>query len=59
MDSMMSEGPRIVEAHPGEDGEQEKVKLATLKQKWEALQLGAEKRSACLYWQRHTHILAY
>ncbi|XP_075952559.1 microtubule-actin cross-linking factor 1, isoforms 6/7 [Anarhichas minor] len=48
MNSMMSEGPRLVEAHPGEEGEQEKVKLTALKQKWEALQLGAEKRRASL-----------
>lgn len=46
MDSMMLQGPRLVEAHPGEEGEQEKVKLAALTRKWEALQLGAEKRSA-------------
>uniref|UniRef100_A0A8C4DMP9 Dystrophin n=1 Tax=Dicentrarchus labrax TaxID=13489 RepID=A0A8C4DMP9_DICLA len=45
IDSMMLEGPRLVEAHPGEEGEQAKVKLSTLKQKWEALQLEAEQRS--------------
>ena len=45
MDSMMSEGPRLLEAHPGEEGEQAKVKLSTLQQKWEALQLEAEQRS--------------
>ncbi|MEQ2209546.1 hypothetical protein XENOCAPTIV_000741, partial [Xenoophorus captivus] len=43
MDSVMVEGPWVVEAHPGEEGEQAKVKLATLQQKWEALQLEAEK----------------
>jgi len=43
---MMLNGPRLVEAHPGEEREQAKVKLSTLKQKWEALQLEAEKRSA-------------
>ncbi|GLD69834.1 microtubule-actin cross-linking factor 1, isoforms 1/2/3/5-like isoform X1 [Lates japonicus] len=48
MDSMMLEGPRLVEAHPGEEGEQAKVKLSTLKQKWEALQLEAEQRRASL-----------
>ncbi|XP_037533246.1 dystonin [Nematolebias whitei] len=48
MDLMMLEGPRLVEAHPGEEEEQTKVKLSTLKQKWEALQLGAEKRRAHL-----------
>lgn len=45
MDTMMLEGPRLVEAHPGEEGEQAKVKLSTLKHKWEALQLEAEQRS--------------
>ncbi|XP_033983772.1 microtubule-actin cross-linking factor 1 [Trematomus bernacchii] len=48
MDSMMLEGPRLVEAHPGEEGEQEKVMLSTLKLKWEALQRGAEQRRASL-----------
>ncbi|XP_017164919.1 microtubule-actin cross-linking factor 1, isoforms 1/2/3/5 isoform X1 [Poecilia reticulata] len=48
MDSVMVEGPRLVEAHPGEEGERAKVKLATLQQKWEALQLEAEKRRECL-----------
>ncbi|XP_043974154.1 microtubule-actin cross-linking factor 1 isoform X1 [Gambusia affinis] len=48
MDSVMVEGPQLVEAHPGEEGEQAKVKLATLQQKWEALQLEAEKRRECL-----------
>lgn len=46
MNSMILEGPRLVEAHPGEEGEQAKVKLSTLKQKWESLQLEAEQRSA-------------
>uniref|UniRef100_A0A668A9W0 Uncharacterized protein n=1 Tax=Myripristis murdjan TaxID=586833 RepID=A0A668A9W0_9TELE len=44
MDGMMLEGPRLVEAHPGEEGEQARVKLSTLKQKWEALLLEAEQR---------------
>lgn len=44
MDSMMLEGPRLVEAHPGEEGETADAKLATLQQKWEALQQEAEKR---------------
>lgn len=48
MDSVMLEGPRLVEAHPGEEGEQAKVKLSALKHKWEALQLEAEQRSATL-----------
>lgn len=46
MDSMMLEGPRLVEAHPGEEGEQAKDKISALKQKWEALQLEGEQRSA-------------
>uniref|UniRef100_A0A672I3P4 Uncharacterized protein n=1 Tax=Salarias fasciatus TaxID=181472 RepID=A0A672I3P4_SALFA len=45
MDSMMLEGPRLVEAHPGEEGEQAKVKLSALQEKWEALQLEAQQRS--------------
>ncbi|KAM6909709.1 microtubule-actin cross-linking factor 1, isoforms 6/7 [Xenentodon cancila] len=48
MDSMMLEGPQLVEAHPGEEGERAKVKLSTLTQKWEALKLEAEKRRASL-----------
>ncbi|AWO97021.1 putative microtubule-actin cross-linking factor 1 [Scophthalmus maximus] len=48
MGSMMLEGPRLAEAHPGEEGEQAKVKLSTLQQKWEALQLEAEQRRASL-----------
>ncbi|XP_029958127.1 LOW QUALITY PROTEIN: microtubule-actin cross-linking factor 1-like [Salarias fasciatus] len=48
MDSMMLEGPRLVEAHPGEEGEQAKVKLSALQEKWEALQLEAQQRRASL-----------
>ncbi|KAM9724302.1 microtubule-actin cross-linking factor 1, isoforms 6/7 isoform 2-T2 [Menidia menidia] len=48
MDSMMLKGPQLVGAHPGEEGEQAKVKLSVLKQKWEALQLEAEKRRESL-----------
>ncbi|CAJ1061994.1 microtubule-actin cross-linking factor 1%2C isoforms 1/2/3/5 isoform X1 [Xyrichtys novacula] len=48
MDCMMLEGPRLVEAHPGEEGEQAKVKLTALQQKWAALQLEAERRRASL-----------
>uniref|UniRef100_A0AAX7SDY5 Microtubule actin crosslinking factor 1 n=1 Tax=Astatotilapia calliptera TaxID=8154 RepID=A0AAX7SDY5_ASTCA len=44
MTSMMSEGTQLVEAHVGEEGEQVKVKLSTLNQKWEALQQEAEQR---------------
>lgn len=35
----------MLEAHPGEEGEQTKVKLSTLEQKWETLQKAAEQRS--------------
>lgn len=49
MDSVMLESPRLAEAHPGKEEEQAKVKLSTLKQKWEALQLEAEKRSDVLF----------
>lgn len=45
MDSMMLEGPRLVEVHPGDEGEQARVKLSALQLKWEALQLQAEQRS--------------
>ncbi|KAK2844201.1 hypothetical protein Q5P01_010860 [Channa striata] len=48
MDSMMLKGPSLVETQPGEEGEQAKVKLSILKQKWEALKLGAEQRRASL-----------
>lgn len=48
MDAMMLEGPRLVETHPGAEGEQTKVKLAHLKEKWETLQLEAERRSVTL-----------
>lgn len=44
MNSMMLEGPRLVEAHPGEEGETAEAKLSILKQKWEALQQEAERR---------------
>lgn len=46
MDSMMLKGPCLVESQPVEEGEQAKVKLSTLKHKWETLQLEAEQRSA-------------
>lgn len=51
MDSMMLEGPRLVEAHPGEEGETADAKLSTLKQRWEALQQEAEKRLALFFKQ--------
>ncbi|XP_030013450.1 uncharacterized protein LOC115435284 [Sphaeramia orbicularis] len=45
MDAMMLEGPRLVEAHPGQEGEQVKARLCTLECKWRTLQLEAEQRS--------------
>lgn len=44
MDIIMLDGPQPVDATE-EEGEQTKLKLSTLKQKWEALQLDAEQRS--------------
>ncbi|XP_077577043.1 microtubule-actin cross-linking factor 1, isoforms 6/7 isoform X1 [Stigmatopora nigra] len=44
MQTMMSEGPRLAEAHPGEEGEQARVKLSALKLKWESVQHAAEQR---------------
>ncbi|XP_061676430.1 microtubule-actin cross-linking factor 1, isoforms 6/7 isoform X2 [Syngnathoides biaculeatus] len=44
IDTMMLEGPRLVEAYPGEEGEQARVKLSALKQKWESIQREAEQR---------------
>ncbi|XP_061632171.1 microtubule-actin cross-linking factor 1, isoforms 6/7 isoform X2 [Phyllopteryx taeniolatus] len=44
MHTMMLEGPRLVEAHPGEEGEQARIKLCALKQKWESIQREAEQR---------------
>lgn len=44
MDCMMSDGPQLMEAHAGEEGEEAKVKLSILNQKWEALQQEAEQR---------------
>lgn len=42
----MLKGPCLVGAQPGQEGEQAKNKLSTLKQKWEALKLEAEERLA-------------
>lgn len=44
MDAIMLDVAQPVYAG-GEEGEQTKLKLTTLKQKWEALQLDAEQRS--------------
>lgn len=48
MEFTISEGPVLVEAHPGDEWEEAKVKLSTLRQKWEALLQQAEQRSAAL-----------
>ncbi|CAL8287218.1 unnamed protein product [Merluccius merluccius] len=48
MEFTLSEGPGLVEAHPGDEWEEVKVKLFTLKQKWEALLLEAEQRRSSL-----------
>ncbi|XP_059920960.1 microtubule-actin cross-linking factor 1, isoforms 6/7 isoform X1 [Gadus macrocephalus] len=48
MEFTISEGPALVEAHPGDEWVEAKVKLSTLKQKWEALILGAEQRRSSL-----------
>ncbi|XP_028985377.2 microtubule-actin cross-linking factor 1, isoforms 6/7 isoform X2 [Betta splendens] len=48
MDSMMLNGPCLVEAQSGEEREQAKVKFSALKQKWETLQLEAEQRRTSL-----------
>lgn len=44
MDIIMLDGAQPVDVD-GEEGEQTNLKLSTLKQKWEALQLDAEQRS--------------
>lgn len=44
MDTIMLDGVQPVDAD-GDEGEQMKFKLSTLKQKWKALQLDAEQRS--------------
>lgn len=44
MDTIMLDGPQPAVAG-AEEGEQTKLKLSTLKQKWETLQLDAEQRS--------------
>ncbi|XP_051920542.1 microtubule-actin cross-linking factor 1, isoforms 6/7 isoform X1 [Hippocampus zosterae] len=46
--TMMSEGPRIVEAHPGEKGDQAQVMLCALKKKWESIQWEENQRSDSL-----------
>ncbi|XP_078789373.1 microtubule-actin cross-linking factor 1, isoforms 6/7 isoform X2 [Oryzias latipes] len=48
MDVMLLEGPRLVETHPGEEGEQAKVKLTHLNEKWEMLLQNAERRRTTL-----------
>ncbi|KAM9806535.1 microtubule-actin cross-linking factor 1, isoforms 6/7 isoform 1-T1 [Syngnathus typhle] len=46
--TMLLEGPRLVEAHPGKEGEQARVKLSALKQKWESIQWEADQRKDSL-----------
>ncbi|KAG7262986.1 hypothetical protein CRUP_012985 [Coryphaenoides rupestris] len=48
MEFTISEGPVLVEAHPGDEREEAKVKLSTLRQKWEALLQQAEQRKSSL-----------
>ncbi|XP_055084057.1 microtubule-actin cross-linking factor 1, isoforms 6/7 [Periophthalmus magnuspinnatus] len=48
MDSMMLEGPRLVEAHPGEEGEDAYTRLCSLEEKWKSLLQEAEQRRANL-----------
>ncbi|CDQ64773.1 unnamed protein product [Oncorhynchus mykiss] len=44
METMMLEGPHMAEAFPGEEGEQARVQLSTLRHKWEALLVDAVNR---------------
>lgn len=46
METMMLEGPHMAEAFPGEEGEQARVQLSTLRHKWETLLVDAVNRSA-------------
>ncbi|KAK7887153.1 hypothetical protein WMY93_026774 [Mugilogobius chulae] len=48
MDTMMLEGPRLVEAHPGEEGEDAHIRLCSLEEKWKSLLHEAEQRRASL-----------
>ncbi|XP_028835491.1 microtubule-actin cross-linking factor 1, isoforms 1/2/3/5 isoform X2 [Denticeps clupeoides] len=48
METMMLEGPHLSEALEEGEKEQTRLKLSTLKRKWQALQLVAEKRRASL-----------
>uniref|UniRef100_A0A4W4HEV9 Uncharacterized protein n=1 Tax=Electrophorus electricus TaxID=8005 RepID=A0A4W4HEV9_ELEEL len=46
METMMQEGPHLLEQLQGEDRESAKLQLPHLRNKWEALLLGADRRSA-------------
>lgn len=46
METMMQEGPHLAEELQEEDRDKAKIQLPQLKQKWEALLLGANSRSA-------------
>lgn len=46
METMMQEGPHLSEGLQDEDRNKTKLQLPQLKQKWEALILGANSRSA-------------
>ncbi|CAL1610620.1 unnamed protein product [Knipowitschia caucasica] len=48
MDTMLLEGPRLVEAHPGEEGEDAYTRLCSLEEKWKSLLQEAEQRRASL-----------
>ncbi|CAB1333619.1 unnamed protein product [Coregonus sp. 'balchen'] len=48
METMMLEGPHMAEAFPGEEGEQARVQLSTLRHKWEALLVDAVNRRGSL-----------
>uniref|UniRef100_A0A8C6SU42 Uncharacterized protein n=1 Tax=Neogobius melanostomus TaxID=47308 RepID=A0A8C6SU42_9GOBI len=48
MDTMLLEGPRLVEAHPGEEGEDAYTRLCSLEEKWKSLLQEAEQRRANL-----------
>lgn len=50
MDTIMLDGPHLAD-DGGVEGEETKLKLSTLKQKWEALQLDAEQRSVVFSWK--------
>ncbi|KAM6967612.1 microtubule-actin cross-linking factor 1, isoforms 6/7 [Aplochiton taeniatus] len=48
METMIQEGPGLADTYPGEEGLQASAKICTLRQKWEALLMEAEKRRGSL-----------